>query len=699
MYHNVNNLNEYPFVKILIPFILGILFFSFISIKLPYSHLLFLFFLFIIIIYNNYINKNFKPSYIKYWGSLLFITFFLLSYNLCYYNYDNYNKLTKAKKYNFIHGRIYKKPIIKSSTIKLFVEINAIKINDKWEQTKDECIVFIPKPKEKYNINVNDEIFFSISNTYLENFDENKNLVNNILPGINNLEFLICKNYLIINKSKGFNYYLHNIQEFIKNNFEKHISNDKVKAIANAISIGYKDEMDYEIKQSYSNAGASHLLAVSGLHVGIIYLIFNHIFIFIKNKVVKTTLSVILLWGYAIITGMSPSVTRATLMFSLISIGKTMKSQPNIYNIIAASAFIILLFNPFTLFNIGFQLSYLAVIGIIYYHPKLKNIIYIKNKYLKKLWDLLCLTIAAQILTAPLSIYYFNQFPLYFILPGLILVPLTPLIIYGYFATVISFWNHKLSYYFAKITEFIVYWYNNFVAFIENLPYSVINDIYINFFQLTLFYLLIITVTSFLIKKNGKYLIYSLALFLFITTTFLINKIRLFENRKIIIYNIPNYSVINFIDGKSNVLFTENLKRYHSNIIKKKWLSYGLSKANVIDINFITKPHFLAPYILTNNPNIFYKKNFFAFYGKTLYILNKNNNRFLYRNIIKVNLLIVQNGFRSNLNYVLKYIIPDVIVFDSSCKQHIIQKNLAYLQKKNIKYHICKLNGDFILEV
>ncbi|MCX7954617.1 MAG: ComEC family competence protein [Bacteroidales bacterium] len=692
-------LNENPFVKIIIPFISGILLFSLFPTKIPYSQVIIILLFIVLLSYHIYINKNFKPYHLKYWGAIFFVTLVLIGYNICCFKYKDYKTLEYTKQNTFIYGKIIKQPEIKKSSIKLTVEIAAIKINNKWEGVNEKCIVFIPNNHEKkLLIEIGDEIFFVPENSEISKTVFTTNSVVNLLLYQNTQNILKAKKYHII-KQKGISKYLNDVKNFIRSSFEKHIKDERVKAIANAIAIGYKHEMDYEIKQSYSNAGASHLLAVSGLHVGIIYIVFLQFFRFIKIKIIKSLLIITLLWLYALLTGMSPSVTRATLMFSLISIGKALKYEPNIYNIIAASAFIILLINPFTLFNIGFQLSYLAVIGIVFYYPKFKTLLLFKNKFLNKIWELICVTLAAQLFTAPFSIYYFNQFPTYFILSGIVLVPISPLVIYGYFLTVITFWNETLNFYLAKGVEFIVSFFNNFIFFIEKLPGSVIDSISINLVQVILMYLLIISLTTVFITKRSKYLLFSASIFLLFSFVSFYNKFKQLENRKVIIHNLPYYSAINFIDGKSNLVLTNQLKKYSEKTIQTKWVKQGFAKGKFIDINVLNNSYFLLPYILLDNPNIFYKKNFIGFYNQVIYILNKNSNNHIYHKKLNVDVIIVQNGYNGNIEYVLRYINPKVIVFDSSCKPTLIQNMLPYLQRKNVKYFICSLNGDFVINV
>ncbi len=205
-------------------------------------------------------------------------------------------------------------------------------------------------------------------------------------------------------------------------------------AVLGALTLGYKEELEPEIKSHYSASGAMHVLSVSGLHVGVIYLIVNALLSLVFRRpsllIPKTALMVLMLWGYAFIAGLSPSVVRASAMFSLVAVGKALERRARIYNTISSTGFILLIFHPTYLYDVGFQLSYTAVLGIVYFQPKIASLLTVRNKALRWWWELTSVSLAAQIGTLPLSLYYFSQFPCYFLLTNYIAIPLSTFIIY-----------------------------------------------------------------------------------------------------------------------------------------------------------------------------------------------------------------------------------------------------------------------------
>jgi len=202
---------------------------------------------------------------------------------------------------------------------------------------------------------------------------------------------------------------------------------DDELAVINALLLGQRNTISSDLLESYSGAGAVHILAVSGLHIGIILLllifIFKPLHYFKNGKLIATLFIILILWMYAIIAGLSASVVRAVSMFTALTIGMQLIQRSNVYNTLIISMFFLLLFNPFYLFEVGFQLSYLAVFSIVWIQPKLYNL-WKPNYWLPdKIWQLFTVSIAAQIGVLPLSFFYFHQFPGLFFLSNLVIIP------------------------------------------------------------------------------------------------------------------------------------------------------------------------------------------------------------------------------------------------------------------------------------
>lgn len=202
---------------------------------------------------------------------------------------------------------------------------------------------------------------------------------------------------------------------------EQYLSGDEL-GVAKALILGDRSSLDAEITGKFGNTGAMHILAVSGLHVGILIQILTSFFALFKKWISRNRailISLLIVWIYSLLTGFSASVVRSVVMFSLLVGSNLLERNYNNYNILAFSAVVILIWNPHFLFDIGFQLSYLAMLGIFMFYKPLSKVLYFRNKILRLAFEGTMVGIAAQIMTVPLTLYYFHQFPNYFILTNL----------------------------------------------------------------------------------------------------------------------------------------------------------------------------------------------------------------------------------------------------------------------------------------
>lgn len=310
-------------------------------------------------------------------------------------------------------------------------------------------------------------------------------------------------------------------------------------AILSALTIGYQDIMPDDLKQSFRTTGTIHVLSVSGLHVGIIYLIIAFLLKPIRRRSkfykIKPLLIIVLLLGYAFITGLSPSVNRASLMLTMFCLSELFNKKNDSVHSMYITAFLILLYNPLSFFDIGFQLSFLSVMGILYLQPRISNLLLIRNKYLNNIWQGFILSWVAQLATFPLCLYYFGTFPTYFFITNVIIVPLVTLIMYAFSGIVIA---KSLCYIFPTMCDYLFYLpikilqlllciLTNSIKFFESLPFALIQNVRISFVELCLIYAIIVSTSMFFIKNKPVYLkiILLSILSLFVSNIIFINKV------------------------------------------------------------------------------------------------------------------------------------------------------------------------------
>jgi competence protein ComEC len=249
--------------------------------------------------------------------------------------------------------------------------------------------------------------------------------------------------------------------------------------LVTALTIGEKEFLDREYLTSFSRAGVMHVMAVSGLHVGMISLFLSYLLFFFKRKleVVKILIILLALWSFAFITGLSPSVMRATLMFSFLQAGTLLKRPGNSLNLLLASAFILLTARPSVLFEAGFQLSYLAVVFIIVFYEPLYSLLKIKNKLADYLWQMAAVSVVAQAGTFPLTVKLFNTFPLLFLISNIVIIPLSFLIMILAFILIPFSGIEPVSDIIVWALSFLSHITLGFTTYISSLPYGVISGI------------------------------------------------------------------------------------------------------------------------------------------------------------------------------------------------------------------------------
>lgn len=273
--------------------------------------------------------------------------------------------------------------------------------------------------------------------------------------------------------------------------FKNHIHDESIIGVALAMMIGERGEIQKETQLNYAQTGTIHILAVSGLHVGILYSILISLlyclrFLPFKRKP-NELLAVGLLWGYAFLTAFSPSILRATIMFSFSIFAKLFRLTYNAYNILPAAGFILLMYDPNYIYSLGFQLSFLSVWGILYLTPKLVPLITSNNYFIQKGWLLTATSIAAQLFTLPLSLYYFHQLPTYFIIANWVVVPGAFVVVVLGLIFLLSTWNIYLHTLLCELFKTSISWMNHYVSWVSKLPLSSIT-IEIDFVTMILCY-------------------------------------------------------------------------------------------------------------------------------------------------------------------------------------------------------------------
>jgi len=328
----------------------------------------------------------------------------------------------------------------------------------------------------------------------------------------------------------------------------KYIPGKQEQAIAEALLIGYTFDLEDELLEAYSRTGVIHVIAISGMHLGLVYgllLLLTSPFKKIRSiRWIRPVVLLVALWSFSLLVGAGASVLRAAVIFSFMILGEWLQRKNNPFNSLAASMFCLLCFNPFYLWDVGFQLSYTAVAGIMVFTRPIYRFWYIPNKVFRYCWQLLVVTCSAQVFTLPVVLYHFHQFPNLFMITNLVVVPLSGLILYGCILLLIISPFSLAAQYLGKIFQIVLQWMNRFIGYAEQLPFAITDHIQINAAQITCYFLLVFFLCRWIIIKQNRYLFYSFACICIGLSIYAHRHIQIRQKNRLIVYHLPGNAVM-----------------------------------------------------------------------------------------------------------------------------------------------------------
>lgn len=415
--------------------------------------------------------------------------------------------------------------------------------------------------------------------------------------------------WMLLSSGAGFQRWIIEQQRDVIEVLKSYSLNDRELAIISALLVGYKHYLTADQVNAFASAGAMHVLAVSGLHVGIVFMILNFLLKPLRKtkpgRWISAIILAIALWLYAGITGFSPSVTRAVTMFTFVIVSQLIHRNTSIYNTLATSAFLLLILNPFLVVEVGFQLSYLAVFGIVILQPRIYELWKTKVWILDKIWQITAVSIAAQIATFPLGLLYFHQFPNYFLLSNLAVIPLSMAILPLGIILVVVHNIPVVNELISVILKFFLWLLDWFIIWVEGLPFALIQGIDISIFETYLIFMVVSMFIMVLIKKSYKWQFRFLLAVAAITAMNSIESFFQKQQSELVFYSVKGHDAIDFVDNTSHhfvadssLFLDEDKMRFH---IKHHWWKLSLNKPDFEDFN---------------------SKNTFSFQGKTILILD-----------------------------------------------------------------------------
>lgn len=480
------------------------------------------------------------------------------------------------------------------------------------------------------------------------------------------------------------------LRDFTLNVLRQNLSNKNgILGIAEALLIGYKNDLDYNLTQAYGKAGVVHIIAISGLHLGLIYglllWMLNRIPFIDKNKWIKALMLLSCLWMFSLMTGASASVLRSAVMFTFIIIGNVMNRKASIYNSLASSAFLLLCYNPYLVWDAGFQLSYLAIIGIVWLQKPIQHLFNPKNIILLKIWEMASITIAAQIITFPICVYYFHQFPNLFLLSNLIAVPLSTIIL---FAEIFLVLIYKISFLAKLISSFIFYsirFLNETIVQINNIPFSIWDNIYADAWSTIFLYGFVVFGLCWILQKQKQFFKLSLFCSLLFCGNHAFAEFKALQQHQLIIYNHANQLAIDYMSkNKYHFLGGPSLNKDEkliSNVLKPSRIYHRANKP------------------LENNKQFNFYKNIISINNKRIMVIDSAYCFLPIKNKINIDVLVISKSPRLNFHEILCAIQPKIIVFDASNSLWKITKWKKECETLNLRCFSIKDQGAFVMNL
>ena len=449
---------------------------------------------------------------------------------------------------------------------------------------------------------------------------------------------------------------------------------DELSVLA-ALILGQQQEISRDIIVDYQKAGAIHILSVSGLHVGFIVLFLGFVLKYLpKIKWVnyfKLAFILLVLWGFAFIAGLSPSVIRSVTMFSFVAIGLHLKRKTNMFHTLLVSLLLILLFEPSFLFDVGFQLSYLALFFILWLQPLLSSIWEPEHKITKYFWDILTVSFAAQLGTVPISIYYFHQFPGLFFVTNLIIIPfLSVIMALGLFLMILLLFNLAPIFLVRSVEKSIAF-LNDIIHKIASFDEMVLTDIPFNAMMVLSCYLLVIAAVIYFKKPSFQRIVFVSVGIILLQSSFFYTRWATENKNELIVFNIVKSTLIAERNGEEVALFK------------------GSETDQYNPIQSYLTANFLKVVKQSQVPNLMYVLN------KKIVIIDSTG---AYPKNVRPHIIILRQSPRINLNRVFQTCRPRLLIVDGSNFKSYSSLWQSTCIKEKIPFHNTYEKGFYKLE-
>ena len=694
-----NHKGEIPFVLLIIPFVLGICFglnFFPVTWLIPIIGLLVL--LTIIFITLNLTYQRFSIYKTRWLGGVL-ISLILFLFGCV--SVVNYNELSRANHFSKTPARhlvvkISNEPVLKNGYVRFTANVEQNIHSSQKSPTSGTLLINLKDTSAK-NLYYGDELLIPANYSPVDppfnpaEFNYKAYLAN---QNIHYQSFLYPGQFVVMAHDAGnpiMAYSLRLRQRLVKK-LALNMHDPQAIAVAATLLLGYKADLSNDVYQAYAKTGTAYVLSVSGAQVAIIYALLSLALGFLNRfkygRLLKAIIIIALLSYYALLSGFSPAVCRAVLMLSLVLIGKTYNRYINTLNLLAASAFILLLYDPFYITTAGFQLSYLAIAGLIIFRPIIYKWFSFKNNWADKLWALCSVSIAAQVIIFPLSALYFHQFPVYFLLGNLLVVIPATVITYTGIIYLLLPQIPVLSNSLGFLLERSILLTNKMLSAIENTPFASINKIWINNGEYLLLYAIIISLFCLLYYKKTALLKLSLVCMLLLCISISLKKIDTTRSNSIAFLNMGKHVGIVMKHGNTDSILTDLTdtdKNYRYSI------QPYLDSCQVTHINiYHLQQNVQLPYLLK-------RYNYFQFLNKKVVILNKQYSAMTLNVPLNTDYVYVTGNPYINIASINKNYKYGTLVIDGSNSNRSVSNFIQQAEAMHVNYALLKRNKSLLV--
>lgn len=683
---------KYPFIRLLMPFAFGI-WLSFSYLNLSENNVRIVLIAEVLLGLTLIVIASAVKDYHYRWvfGVILNLHLLLIGVAIVHIRNDNLDEDC-----NMWVARLSECPTVKEKSVKVVL---------KMQSCRGSVMAYFEKNERSLGLEYGDVIAFYEMPRLVEppmnpeQFDYQRYLVR---KGIIRQVYLSDDSWEKLNENRASLVYAfaYRLRDFLLETIQKLGIEGDEYAVAAAILLGYDDTLPSELRQKYVAAGSMHILCVSGMHVGVIFMVFSYMLGFLNKRkrwqhLLKQLLLLLLIWFYALLAGLAPSILRSTIMLSFLILGEMLNRNGVLLNSLAASAFLLLCIDPANLLNVGFLLSYCAVIGIVVLQKPLYRLLFSRSKLVDKIWELTSVTLSAQIATAPFSIYYFHQFPTYFWLSNLFMGPISTIVIMGGMVMLLIFFIPYINIGVAFCVKWMIHIMNFIVTWVENMPFSIIKGLYINsleFLCLIIALLLLMTVVE---HKKKSLFFAMLSVLLVFCVSQLTRAVIQRDQMNLTVYSVKKATAIDFVCGNEHVLLCDTTVLNDSSIASFSIENNLITEGVYANGTFVLadNPYFESPYLEKRG-------NLITFGGKTIGFFDKKSTfgvKLPFRP--HLDYFVVQGRNNLDLERLLNCYIIDLLILDGSVPDYLTQKIIKKAEEIGQEYYDVKSSGAFILNL